>query len=673
MQQVVEAALSLIPQPRILIKHAGCPAFVTDAIGGGIPRDPLAWAELLMSGAIFPNDCLKRISLADWRAAHGGLPAGFCRVQGYVLSVDSAGVILAADTDGGFRHAMQTLAQLLAQAHDAVPALLIIDWPAMRQRYLHVCYHLAVDWMPVSVPNFEALIKLIKTAAHFKMNGLLLEIETMFPHKKHPALATSHAFSAEQINVIGRVCAAWGVEIIPLLQSLGHAYHVLRHAEYAHLRETPDAIQQYCPSHPDVLPLYMELAEEIRRAFPGVNKFHIGGDESRQLGVCKVCRQKAGEHGVGRLYGEHIGAVARAVMQRGLTPLVWSDIMENHPEAAGYLPKGIEFVYWKYALPRNGSTVDFKSFIHLGTVWAAAGVRFGRCNHTMFRFQDAMQGISFLATEAQRMGCDNFIITDWMKTVPFELSIIGQAYAAEMSWGARRTTAAFAADFADWNFGKRDARLADIYALLSLPLLPYCEDGEARAVDWLDRYDLSGLTFRERMARQANANTRGEIQAALQAGLANAGRALEMLNALKAQAVRECRLLDLLVLSAQTNAHKARMGLAIDDVIRVLKFPCPDDKERCRVLMEQLPALINEHDRLRSETHNLLKSVMPARNLSANLDVRFEPAGRQWLEYFLAALRSGAYLPAVFGEEAVPIFDAAGKYGSVPRTGRSAG
>jgi transposase-like protein len=88
-----------------------------------------------------------------------------------------------------------------------------------------------------------------------------------------------------------------------MVQCLGHAYNVLRHAAYAHLRESIETTQQYCPANPDVRAFFLELADEVLDVLGPVRRFHVGGDETRRLGVCPACRDRVAAEGVAALYG----------------------------------------------------------------------------------------------------------------------------------------------------------------------------------------------------------------------------------------------------------------------------------------------------------------------------------------------------------------------------------
>jgi len=646
----------LIPRPSLIL-YPAVPAFLPITTSP-VSKESWELAEMLLDNPAVLGVQLQRQTTEEWKEEGGDLPDEFRQDQGYVLRIAVAGITIATDTDAGWRYALHTLAQLVFQSQTIgqLAVLTIYDWPRMTTRCAHICYHLAQPWMPLSFPNHTALIGLIKRLAHFKINAVLMEIESLFPYQQHPGVSVPHAYSMDQIAEISRTCARWGVEIIPLLQCLGHAYHVLKLPQYAHLRETPDTLQQYCPSNPATREFYLEMVDELCRGFGTVHRFHLGGDESRRLGVCPDCSRTVALEGVGALYGNHIGAVAQALVERGITPLAWADGVEHHPEAFKYLPAEIELVHWKYSLRCPGIVIDFEQF-GKHTVWAASGVRCGKSNHTMYCFQEVMQGIACLAAEAQRSGCEHWMVTDWMKAVPFELSEIGQAYAAEVGWyGGGRSLNEFTSAYTLVVHGTSMPQWWRICAALE-PELPYCEDAQAHRYDLLDRHDYSGLAFRQRMEKNISANTeeRVEVQRRLKKGLAEALSARQMMDTIQTSVIYQKHAWDVLSLSVDTHAHKARLGLALDDAACLLKYPLPDDLDRRRLLVEQFMHLVEEHDALRARTEKLLALESLAPNWKAVVNVKFEPAARSWMLYFADALRSGAPLPMLFGEEQVSV------------------
>ena len=131
----------------------------------------------------------------------------------------------------------KTWAQLAAAA--SVPHCDIVDWPDSTLRAAHLCYHLIRESLAYNCPNFEALLDQIDQLAALKYNAALLELESMFPYRKNPLVSCKSAFTASQSQTIRERLTAHGIEIIPMVQCLGHAYSVLIHDEYAEYREVP--------------------------------------------------------------------------------------------------------------------------------------------------------------------------------------------------------------------------------------------------------------------------------------------------------------------------------------------------------------------------------------------------------------------------------------------------
>src|SRR5262249_52440275 len=56
-----------------------------------------------------------------------------------------------------------------------------------------------------------------------------------------------------------------------------------------------------------------------------------------------------------------------------------------------------------------------------------------------------------------------------------------------------------------------------------------------------------------------------------------------------------------------TQTHPTRLGLALDEAVRLLKFPAPDDADRRRTVADELEALTAAADTLRRECRSLLE------------------------------------------------------------------
>ena len=227
-----------------------------------------------------------RLSLGDPRAPADARGAS-------LLAIGKDHIDITAASAEGLIMGLRTMAQMGLSG--PLPRCTVADWPDVAVRSGHLCYHLIRESLAYNCANYEALLREIDSLAALKYNAVLLELESMFPYRRHPAISCKIAFTPRQVQSIRDRLAGHRMEIVPMVQCLGHAYNVLFHDEYSAYREVPGTFQQYCPLNPDLPKLYMQFVDEYLEMFPGVRQWHMGGDESRQLGRCPRCGRKWNE------------------------------------------------------------------------------------------------------------------------------------------------------------------------------------------------------------------------------------------------------------------------------------------------------------------------------------------------------------------------------------------
>lgn len=638
--------LKLIPQPRVCL------------MGGqdGPPVHPCG-GETLLKALDEAGRELARIGVAHYGIDEypGPLPPDFEHAEGYAITIGENGIAVYSDHSKALFYANQTLCQIVLGADGRrLPTLTIIDWPVLPLRGAHVCYHLVTEFMPHSAPDFEGLLRRIRELAHFKANCLLLEIEAMFPYRQQ-RLACQLAFTQAQLAHLNRVCAENHIRIMPLVQSIGHNYFVLKHKQYAGLRELPHTRQQYCITNPEVKAFYLDLARQVIDGFPDSEYFHIGADETWNLGKCPRCREAFLSQGMESVYAGYINEVCAFVRARGKKPVLWSDMLELFPDVTGLLDPDVCVMYWNYDIPGWPRPYALQRFTDRFQTIAASAARFGAVNHTMYHYPSAMATTNMLASEAVRNGAGGFITTDWMKVVPYELTMPTLAFGAAMGWHGAGTLAAFELGFGSLYFGTQGRGFAQAMGLLS-GLVPYCEDGQMRQPDAIERYDQSGLTMGERI-RKYTAKSDGALigkgfrelvsgeakefnimltyekaVAAMNAALRNAEEALRLLE--QDRPSRNLREYGLLVLAARTQAHKAKMGLLFDRCVDWLKYPESDAGALQPQLVAELDELCAEWSDLRDCTEKLMLPGTFEAVVKNALEIKFEPEALEWMMKF---------------------------------------
>jgi hypothetical protein len=545
----------------------------------------------------------------------------------YHLAIGPDQATITARVPEGLLMGQRTLAQMALAG--PLPQCEVTDWPDVAVRSAHLCYHLIRESLAYNCPNFEALLRQIAELAALKYNAVLLELESLFPYRKHAAVSCRLAFTRDQIKMLRERLATQRMEIVPLVQCLGHAYNVLIHDEYSSYREAPGTYQQYCPLSSDLPKLYMEFVDEYLELFPGLRQWHMGGDESRQLAVCQRCKEKAAKQGLSRLYVDHIAEIARRLHEKGLVPMVWSDMMEHYPDALSSLPDYVKIVYWNYDLPKWPRPYAADLFRRKGfQVAGAPGVRFGSSGTELsVYYPDALRGLEALIPRMQREGTSEMLVTNWMKGSPHENTHYGFAYAAELCWNASTTREDFQTRYAAVTFGARDASLCRVYDILSLPL-PYAEPVQNHMPDRLNRFDLSGLRFPDKWKRYTNPEREPAVIKQLEAGVAAGAGAAKMLRSLAPQCTRGRRQLDLLAMSAQAIQAKAEFGLALHEARRIEQSGDKAALKRWRANLPRIRAAWREAEKRHRE---LLEPAGFAPSVAFLNELMFEPAEYEFL------------------------------------------
>lgn len=188
----------------------------------------------------------------------------------------------------------------------------------------------------------------LKRLADLGYDTIVWEVENAIRWETCPACVAPDAFAKAEFKDILAYSRSLGLEPIPLLQTIGHCEYVLQHDEYKRLSEVPGRIDQYCPRNPEVVPFLERWIAEYLELFGDVKYFHLGADEAYTLGECPRCKAYAAEHSLSELYIDHVNAVAKPLVAKGIRPVIWGDMLLHHPEALDKLSRNIVIYDWLY-------------------------------------------------------------------------------------------------------------------------------------------------------------------------------------------------------------------------------------------------------------------------------------------------------------------------------------
>ncbi|MCZ7639155.1 MAG: beta-N-acetylhexosaminidase [Verrucomicrobia bacterium] len=258
--------------------------------------------------------------------------------EGYTLEVDDNAVVGAAATPAGLHYSLQTLRQLIRanRRGSSLPALTIRDWPSLRWR----CFQDDLTRGPSS--KLETLQFEASLASFLKLNLMTYYMEYQFAFQKHPRIGPPDgSLTPEDLQALVAYARPQHVEILGNQQSFGHFAHILKHPEYAALRETADVLT---PVREETYRLLEDLYAEVCPLLP-FPWFNVCCDETWGLGT-GPSRDLAAEIGVGGVYVRHLRRVHDLLRTRhNKRMMMWGDIILQHPDHLDQIPKGHHHAY----------------------------------------------------------------------------------------------------------------------------------------------------------------------------------------------------------------------------------------------------------------------------------------------------------------------------------------
>jgi hypothetical protein len=263
------------------------------------------------------------------------------RAEGYLLEITSAGATIAAETPRGLLYGCQTLLQLVPAAggDKRLPGARIMDYPQLAFRGVHVCVFPTTELAEVR--------QAIMFAARYKLNAVVLEFWSSLKSKTHPETAYANAYDAEQVRPLIELGRAAHVDLIPMLNSWGHASGMrARSGEHAVLDRFPRLQPLYepkgwcfCLSNPELRKHLFDRYNELLELFGPVKYFHAGMDEAwGHLGSVDA------EHCRGddprELVRRHIMSIHEYFTRRNIRLIMWHDMFmqRKHPQLGRLSP-----------------------------------------------------------------------------------------------------------------------------------------------------------------------------------------------------------------------------------------------------------------------------------------------------------------------------------------------
>jgi hexosaminidase len=307
-------------------------------LGAGIPANDIAVESL--KDALASRD---HVVLTTARAGEGGVldlsiapnsiavgdttdrGKGALAEQAYRITLRPRRVTITGNTLTGLFYGVQTLVQLLKPQGGSLwlPEGEIVDWPDRELRiiYWDDAHHLE---------HMDVLKAALRQAGFYKVNGFSIKLEGHFQYQHAAPIVEPYALTPRQLQELTNYALRYHIQLIPYLDGPAHIAFILKHPEYAGLREYPGSNYELCATNPDSYKLLFGMYDDLLAANRGSKYFVLSTDEPYYVGLAKNSQcdeaDRAHELGsVGKMLGEFVTKTAGYLHDHGRNVIFWGE------------------------------------------------------------------------------------------------------------------------------------------------------------------------------------------------------------------------------------------------------------------------------------------------------------------------------------------------------------
>ncbi|MDP1678404.1 MAG: beta-N-acetylhexosaminidase [Bacteroidota bacterium] len=384
--------------------------------------------------------------------------------EGYFLDVDAKGIVIIAESDKGLFYGVMSLLQLLRidKRSLLVSGVTIHDFPSQKIRGI------TDDISRGQISTMENFKKIIRFCASQKMNVYSPYIEDVFQFKRHPEIGKNRgALSTAECKELDAYAKKYFVEIIPIFETLGHWENILIHPDYEKFGEFPGA-HTVNISDEKVYSMLDEMIGEIASCFSSPY-FNIAADESWDVGL-GVNRERVAKSDLATVHAEHYKRIFTIVKKYGKKPIMYGDIILNHPDILKKIPRDVIIVDWQYGAKFDYSSPEvFKNagfpYIVSPAVWSFTGP-FPNYLNTFLNIQNF--NLDGFTNGSQGLLCSGW--NDFGGEALRELHYYGYAWTAECAWNPMKADVRlFDEKYFPHFFDHKQNELRTVYTILTNP------------------------------------------------------------------------------------------------------------------------------------------------------------------------------------------------------------
>ena len=303
-----------------------------------------------------------------------------------------------------------------------------------------------------TVPSACALVDRVADAGY---NTLLIYLKGILRTKAYPYAAPGESYSADEMRAIVAHAESLELNVIPYFSLLGHGEPYFRHPELQPLGEEREGRVRWpdfppatwCLSKPETRDYLARYVDDILEVFPGKD-FHIGMDESWNMGFCSLCEPKRREKGFGGLFSDFVDWAHGLLVKRGRRVWMWDDFYEFFPEEISRIPKDTVLCHWQYDAEISRSGIRGRFLNRVRRDWLADYERQGL--DVVFCTWLDPENIRTFTAYARRHRVKGAMLTMWEPGETFWGAALPKLFAAGRLWGDLAAAEDPAGDFLDY-------------------------------------------------------------------------------------------------------------------------------------------------------------------------------------------------------------------------------
>ena len=285
----------------------------------------------------------------------------------------------------------------------------------------HLTY--MVDCSRNAVCSISYVKQLIRQLALMGYDRLMLYTEDTYEVPEYPFFGYMRGrYSQEELKELDSYGMAYGIELVPCIQTLAHMNGLFRWGAFESVRDTGDIL---CCGQEETYELINHMIQSFAGTFHS-RVINIGMDEAEMIGRGNFLK-KFGYQERMDIMENHLRRVLEICRKYGYTCMMWSDMffkmlkgdqyykgnIEVTDEIRNKIPEDVELIYWDY-YARDSKVYDSMMRQHkmltdqvgfAGGAWKWTGFA-PLLNHSMEASRLALE-------RCREHGIQNVIVTGW--------------------------------------------------------------------------------------------------------------------------------------------------------------------------------------------------------------------------------------------------------------------